>query len=491
MAGTRDGIWATPPYLHNGSVPSLYELLIPAKDRPKKFFIGREFDPVKVGVDTTGNSGKFLFDTALVGNSNAGHSFESAPRGKGVIGRLLTDEERWAIIEYLKSIPTEVGQVTPFGGPKNPIKAWEDKTFFHVKTKTGYDGRYEPAEPKQKQGAGKPPTPALGQEMVAAGEAEFIEAIVKQTLDRLKAQYPAGKGPVLRDAHPKTHGLVQAEFIVLDDVPKNLQHGIFAKARKFDALIRFSAGGTAVQSDTIPQGQGMAIQVLGIEGQNLLEGAKTQDFVMINFPTFFVRNLKDYEDFHLALASGKGKILEFFKAHPAEAEASYQLSNQPFHNPLQVRYWSQTPYKLGPHAIKFSARPITNRTNAKPEKTDPDYLREVMVKQIGSEDVYFEFLVQVQTDPVKMPVEDSLVEWKEADFPFQRVALIRIPKQDISAPANLKTAEKMSFSPWHALPEHRPLGSINRARRVIYQTVFEFRRKMNEVPRRESSESPK
>jgi hypothetical protein len=59
---------------------------------------------------------------------------------------------------------------------------------------------------------------------------------------------------------------------------------------------------------------------------------------------------------------------------------------------------------------------------------------EVMVKQVGKEDVYFDFLVQVQTDPVKMPVEDSVVEWKESDSPFQRVALIRIPKQDISSP---------------------------------------------------------
>ena len=59
-----------------------------------------------------------LFDTALVGNSNAGHSFEEGgPRGNGVIGPLLTDEQRWALVEYLKSIPETPGRVTPFGGP--------------------------------------------------------------------------------------------------------------------------------------------------------------------------------------------------------------------------------------------------------------------------------------------------------------------------------------------------------------------------------------
>ncbi len=113
----RDGVWATPPFLHNGSVPNLYEMLLPAKERTKKFYVGREFDPIKVGLDTSGKPGTFLFDTALRGNSNAGHSFEDAPRGNGVIGPLFTDEQRWALVEYLKSIPEEAGRVTPFGGP--------------------------------------------------------------------------------------------------------------------------------------------------------------------------------------------------------------------------------------------------------------------------------------------------------------------------------------------------------------------------------------
>ena len=120
-AAPRDGVWATPPFLHNGSVPNLYEILIPASQRTKKFYVGRDFDPVKVGVDTSGNSGTFLLDTSLVGNSNAGHSFQSGPRGNGVVGPLLTEKQRWALVEYLKSIPEEEGRVTPFGGPPNAV----------------------------------------------------------------------------------------------------------------------------------------------------------------------------------------------------------------------------------------------------------------------------------------------------------------------------------------------------------------------------------
>jgi hypothetical protein len=115
-AAPRDGVWATPPFLHNGSVPSLYELLLPAAQRTKKFYVTHQFDPVKVGLDTTATSG-FLVDTTLLGNSNAGHSFQDGPRGNGVIGPLLSDDQRWALVEYLKSIPEEPGRITPFGGP--------------------------------------------------------------------------------------------------------------------------------------------------------------------------------------------------------------------------------------------------------------------------------------------------------------------------------------------------------------------------------------
>jgi hypothetical protein len=116
-AAPRDGVWATPPFLHNGSVPNLYELLLPAAERTKKFCVGHEYDPVKAGVDITCGPGSFQMDTALLGNSNAGHSFQDGPRGDGVIGPLLTDDQRWALVEYLKSIPEEPGRVTPFGGP--------------------------------------------------------------------------------------------------------------------------------------------------------------------------------------------------------------------------------------------------------------------------------------------------------------------------------------------------------------------------------------
>jgi len=103
------GLWSTPPFLHNGSVPSLYQMLLPADRRDKTFYVGsREFDPKNVGYSTAKLKGGFEFrtdqpDDPHPGNSNAGHEFRNTP-GKGVIGPELSDEDRWAIIEYLKTL---------------------------------------------------------------------------------------------------------------------------------------------------------------------------------------------------------------------------------------------------------------------------------------------------------------------------------------------------------------------------------------------------
>ena len=100
-----DGIWATAPYLHNGSVPNLWALLSPVDERPEEFCLGdRQFDPRNVGYETTCGEGTFKLDTTIPGNLNIGHEFKGGPRGNGVIGRFLKPQERWALIEFLKSL---------------------------------------------------------------------------------------------------------------------------------------------------------------------------------------------------------------------------------------------------------------------------------------------------------------------------------------------------------------------------------------------------
>jgi hypothetical protein len=122
------GYWATPPYMHNGAIPNLYEVMSPASERSATFWTGsEEFDPVKVGYRAEKFEGGFEFDTKrtylqtaensvrelfsghlkwdrnIAGNSNLGHEFRDAPKGTpGVIGPYLTPKERMAIIEYMK-----------------------------------------------------------------------------------------------------------------------------------------------------------------------------------------------------------------------------------------------------------------------------------------------------------------------------------------------------------------------------------------------------
>ncbi|TWC28976.1 hypothetical protein FBY03_13218 [Pseudomonas sp. SJZ079] len=99
------GIWATPPFLHNGSVPTLFQLLSPVAERQAQFWTGNfEFNPKQIGFNTEQFPGGFLFDTTITGNSNRGHEFRAGCRDEGVIGRALQPEERWALVEYLKML---------------------------------------------------------------------------------------------------------------------------------------------------------------------------------------------------------------------------------------------------------------------------------------------------------------------------------------------------------------------------------------------------
>jgi hypothetical protein len=96
------GVWATPPFLHNGSVPNLYALLSPLRERPKQFYVGnREYNPERLGFITEQRPGSFKHDTSIKGNGNQGHLFTDVDM-PGRIGRLLSVEERAALLEYLK-----------------------------------------------------------------------------------------------------------------------------------------------------------------------------------------------------------------------------------------------------------------------------------------------------------------------------------------------------------------------------------------------------
>lgn len=117
-----DGVWATAPYLHNGSVRNIYDLLSPVADRARKFWVGsNDFDPARLGLgDVPAGGFAFEMDVEKPGNGNGGHEFADHG-GPGVIGRQLNHGEKMAIIEYLKVLDQM---------PPRPLRAvpldWEE-----------------------------------------------------------------------------------------------------------------------------------------------------------------------------------------------------------------------------------------------------------------------------------------------------------------------------------------------------------------------------
>ncbi len=303
--------------------------------------------------------------------------------------------------------------------------------------------------------------------------------------------------PYRRDVHSKTHGLVEATFTVPKDLDPRLRYGLFADPGTHHAWIRFSSGNEYPQPDSTKDARGMAIKVMDVKGPKLLEEdglppADTQDFALMNATQFFIRNIDEYNEFTKYLGSGLGArakygyflggiTLDFSKWHLREMMLAEKTLKAPPDSLLNTQFYSVSAFKLGPeNNVKYSALPCKESSPAEVDHSDPNFLRKEMTKRLASGSACFDFMVQFQVPGKNMPVEDTTVEWSESDSPFIPVARIEIPKQEFES--NNALAEGMSFNPWHSLPEHRPIGVMNRIRKAVYLEVSRYRRQMNGVP---------
>jgi hypothetical protein len=319
--------------------------------------------------------------------------------------------------------------------------------------------------------------------------AEKLSVLIEESV---RKQYAAVKAR--RDAHPKAHGCVKAEFHVVDTLPATLSKGMFVPGKTYPAWIRFSNGsGDPTRADIKRDARGMAIKVLGVPGRKLLEDeveATTQDFIMINHPVFFATDPARYLSFMNDANSDHfyRKLLIPFDLGAKGTVIALKTRSSRIANPLQVRYWSMVPYRLGSggggQAVKYSARGCSARTDSLPKSPGHDYLRDALRSTLQSGDACMEFLVQPRTSD-RMDVEDSRIEWQEAQAPFYKVATIRVPAQTFDTPEQNTSCENLSFTPWHALPEHKPLGITNRLRKVIYDHISRVRHEMNGATRQE------
>lgn len=331
--------------------------------------------------------------------------------------------------------------------------------------------------------------PEYRPEPLPEGEA----AAIRETVDNAKHFLAAGKDNVFRRGqHAKNVGCVRARFVVDADVIPEARAGVFREPREFDAIVRFSNGSQEVQKDSKGDGRGMAIKLLDVDGERVdlggEEGDRAQDFVMINHPVFAFPNADEYARFFRQRRSAgltPAKLL-LLLTRPALAKLGKTIAANPVDSPLHIQYFSMSPYRLGTRAIKFSARPrAENLLPAMLETPDgdapPDFLFDRLRRHLADRDASFDFLVQFQEFPERMPVEDATALW---NTPFYPVGVVHIPRQDLGSDdlrAFQAECERKSFNPWHALAEHEPLGGINRLRKEVYHAISRLRNEKNGV----------
>ncbi|MES2943121.1 MAG: catalase family protein [Pseudomonadota bacterium] len=323
----------------------------------------------------------------------------------------------------------------------------------------------------------------LAQECPPPDEAVYINDLTERLKAKIIQDNPSGI--MRRDAHPKMHGVVRAEFTVEPDLPDDLRIGVFSVPRTYRAWIRFSNQNGTIQPDIDGDIRGMAIKLMNVDGEKLLEDEKhetTQDFIVISTNVFVTKDAQEFDQLIKALTGSMLDKLLFFATH-WRVVFNLVKSMKKSANPLQIRYWSTTPYLLGRNAVKYSAIPVLGKLDSIPNSPGDNFLREAMVQQLAQDEAQFDFVVQLQTNAQTMPIEDPGKAWSELESPFRKVASIRIFKQDFDTQSQRLFGENLSYTPWHSLPEHRPLGGVNRARKVVYRAISMFRHEKNGVPR--------
>jgi catalase len=299
---------------------------------------------------------------------------------------------------------------------------------------------------------------------------------------------------VLRDAHAKAHGCLKAQVSVLSNLSSDLQHGVFSEPGKtWQAWVRLSNGNAYPQFDRARDARGMAIKLLDVPGEKLSKNpqhASEQDFVMFNHPTFFVRDVAEYKSNFAAQAEGK-KVLAFFPSwDPRSWEIRHliialkTLSPAP-ESPIASTYNSIAPFKLGPLNIKYRVIPAPGNCPyyELPEQNQdlPNFLRNALYQQLSLDraPACFALQIQRQDSAYYMPIEDPSVEWDESISAFETVANIQLPAQDFDSREQNLFCDNLSFNPWHSLPEHQPIGGINRLRKAVYEAISAYRHDRN------------
>lgn len=327
----------------------------------------------------------------------------------------------------------------------------------------------------------------IAEERLLPEEEAYLNSIVSTFEKQMRGLWKPGGFE--RGGNTKTHGIVRGEFTVHDGLPAELRHGIYAEPRTYRAWVRFSGPGPYITPDIEDVGfMSISIKLLGVPGPKLMNEEKfTQDMTGVSTPTFVTPDTK--ANAQLQIESLKNAqvfyFINFHRSHILDL-IMQALWIKTQSSPFEAPYFGCVPYLLGEgRAMQYSFWPKFRKRTPIPRlplRPPDDYLRDAMVKSLAKGDVEIDVRLQLQTDPHLMPIENNAVLWPEKLSPRVSVATLRLPRQTFNSPSQMEFAKRLSYNPWHCIPEHRPLGNQSRARRRMYWELSKLRHTMNAVP---------
>jgi hypothetical protein len=281
--------------------------------------------------------------------------------------------------------------------------------------------------------------------------------------------------PVQRGFHAKSHGCLHGELQLDPHRDPRTRFGVFAddgEARQ--VIVRFSNGVGWKQGDSELDARGMALKVLDVPGPKYLpDEQSTQDFLLTNTPVPVGRDAVEFMKFARANVEGRAAGVLFLVGHASDVAEALSRTNA-VDSMVTERYWSGSAYHLGAHqAVKVMTRPCDLHLVREPKRDSDDYLRRDLVAA-ARDGICMRLYVQFQVDPERTPIENTARIWEETDSPIVPVGRVVMPPQTID-PASTPACDQLSFSPWHSIPAHKPMGNINRARRFVYDASRQHR----------------
>jgi hypothetical protein len=333
------------------------------------------------------------------------------------------------------------------------------------------------------------------------GDEAQTSAELTEVLSKIQRKVYEDSGRGTRGVHAKSHGLLTGELRVMGGLSPHLAQGLFAEAARFPVVMRLSTIPGDVLDDAVSTPRGMAVKVIGVDGARVpgSEQDRTQDFVLVDGPAFSTPHARKFLSSLKLLASttdrapGLKKILstvmrgaeKALEAVGGQSSTLMTLGGYPEIHPLGDTYYSQAPILFGDYMAKICIAPVSASLTALIKravdlKGKPDGLRDAVVEFFKSQSAEWEVRAQLCTDLASMPIEDASVVWPETMSPYVPVARIAMQPQAAWSPARTGSIDEgMAFSPWHALAAHRPLGTIMRVRKTVYETTARLRADRN------------